>query len=167
MTKHSSQRHHLRMDTKVLGWRVRVITAQRKQNGNMKLRRRLIGGSWSDFSSWKSVVQLWDSLGLSLDFEDSSSFCSDKISSKYMSSPVVVLRANSESIAFGAYDTRVAHEIPVISIEWQSRLGNVVGICSSGVEKVYIRDDNAGALTVGDLRNVKTPLEKLTEYCRR
>ncbi|KAM7464329.1 hypothetical protein LguiA_032450 [Lonicera macranthoides] len=144
MTKHSSQRHHLRMDTKVLGWRVRVITAQRKQNGNMKLRRRLIGGSWSDFSSWKSVI-----------------------SSKYMSSPVVVLRANSESIAFGAYDTRVAHEIPVISIEWQSRLGNVVGICSGGVEKVYIRDDNAGTLTVGDLRNVKTPLEKLTEYCRR
>lgn len=147
--------------------------AEEGQNGNMKLRRRLIGGcglSWPDFSAGKSVVQLWDSLGLSLDFEDSSSFCSDKISSKYMASPVVVLWANmsnSESIAFGAYDTRVARDIPVITVEWQSRLGNFVGISSSAVEKVYIRDDCAGEVTVGDLRNVKTPLEKLTEYgCR-
>ncbi|GJY95084.1 hypothetical protein Tco_0511445 [Tanacetum coccineum] len=39
------------------------------QNGNYTLRRRN-GFSWSDFSAGKSVVQLWDSFGLGLDFED-------------------------------------------------------------------------------------------------
>ncbi|PWA73186.1 hypothetical protein CTI12_AA260210 [Artemisia annua] len=39
------------------------------QNGDYTLRRRN-GFSWSDFSAGKSVVQLWDSFGLGLDFED-------------------------------------------------------------------------------------------------
>ncbi|GJT49482.1 ribonuclease H-like domain-containing protein [Tanacetum coccineum] len=40
-----------------------------RKNGNYTLRRRN-GFSWSDFSAGKSVVQLWDSFGLGLDFED-------------------------------------------------------------------------------------------------
>ncbi|KAK1425668.1 hypothetical protein QVD17_21023 [Tagetes erecta] len=38
-------------------------------DGNFTLRRRN-RFSWSDFSAGKSVVQLWDSFGLGLDFED-------------------------------------------------------------------------------------------------
>ncbi|KAI3744345.1 hypothetical protein L1987_57424 [Smallanthus sonchifolius] len=42
------------------------------QNGNLTLGRRN-GFSLSDFSAGKSVVQLWDSFGLGLDFEDDES----------------------------------------------------------------------------------------------
>ncbi|XP_076899597.1 uncharacterized protein LOC143553491 [Bidens hawaiensis] len=48
------------------------------QNGNYTLRRRN-RFSWSDFSTGKSVVQLWDSIGLGLDFEDDESDPEGKI----------------------------------------------------------------------------------------
>uniref|UniRef100_A0A5B6YGY0 Uncharacterized protein n=1 Tax=Davidia involucrata TaxID=16924 RepID=A0A5B6YGY0_DAVIN len=154
---------------------------------SLRLRRCRSRGdrfSWSDFATGKSVVKLWDSFGLGLDLEDSSGSVisiwdlnkDKKISSIFggrcqipsisMSSPEVILSAemnNRNNVALGLYDTRVGRQIPAISAEWWPKRGKIVGINSGGVEKVYVRDEVTGALTIGDMRNVKTPLQNLTE----
>uniref|UniRef100_A0A5B7C3T2 Uncharacterized protein n=1 Tax=Davidia involucrata TaxID=16924 RepID=A0A5B7C3T2_DAVIN len=157
------------------------------QNRDLRLRRRRSGGdrfSWSDFATGKSVVKLWDSFGFGLDLEDSSGSVisiwdlnkDKKISSVLgricqipavsMLSPTMILSAevnNSNSVVVGAYDTRVGRQIPAIYAEWRLNQCKIVGINSGGVEKVYVRDEVTGALTIGDMRNVKTPLQNLTE----
>ncbi|KAA8529150.1 hypothetical protein F0562_034051 [Nyssa sinensis] len=70
---------------------------------------------------------------------------------------------DSNEVLLGAYDTRIGHQIPAIYAEWRPSQRNTVGINSGGVEKVYVRDEVTGTLTVGDMRNVKTPLENITE----
>ncbi|KAL8521770.1 hypothetical protein ACS0TY_012064 [Phlomoides rotata] len=40
------------------------------QNGLKQRRRRSNGDAWPEFSYGKNVVKLWDSLGLSLDFDE-------------------------------------------------------------------------------------------------
>lgn len=159
------------------------------KNGHSNLLRRRGGGdrfSWSDFASGKSVVKLWDSLGLGLDFKDSfgreisvwdlgkdqkvNSFLggSRQIPAVTMSSPAVLYLAemsNSDRAVLGAYDRRMRVQIPAVYAEWGQRQGNVVGVSSGGVEKVYVKGGvTDGAYTVvGDMRNVKTPLLNLIE----
>ncbi|CAK9147596.1 unnamed protein product [Ilex paraguariensis] len=150
--------------------------------GKFKLRRRF---SWSNFAAGKSVVRLWDSLGLGLDFEDSSNgvvsiwdLNNDQNISTFFSrscqipavarpAPAVVVQtqvdSSSNSIIFSAHDTRVGSQTPSIYASWQSPVTEVVSMNSGGVEKVYIRDGVTGVLTVGDMRNVKTPLKNVTE----
>ncbi|XP_059655503.1 uncharacterized protein LOC132302612 [Cornus florida] len=153
----------------------------RWQNCNLKLRRRF---SWSDFAAGRSVVKLWDSFGLGLDLEDCSGSAISvwdlnkdrKVGSFFggrsqipafsVLSSSAILSAevnNSSNVTVGLYDTRVGRQIPTVTAEWRQPHGKAVGINSGGVEKVYVRDDVTGALTVGDMRNVKTPLENLTE----
>ncbi|KAI3720046.1 hypothetical protein L6452_20953 [Arctium lappa] len=123
-------------------------------DGNFTLRRRN-GFSWSDFSAGKSVVQMWDSFGLGLDFEDDdeSEYGSEiaiwdldrdlKISSGRRcrvaaAAENVVLTAemneNDGGVGFGTYDSRVDGEIPAIYAAWRPRQrkiwsdgGNVAG----------------------------------------
>lgn len=148
--------------------------------GSKILRRlRSCGGkgfSWSDFTSGKSVVKLWDSLGLEFDFDDDSSDESvvsiwdlnrdQKLSSFATSSPAVVFSAasSSNSVVLSAYDKRVGGRSPVIDAEWlQRRRGKAVDVGLGGVEKVYVRDNVTGEVTVGDLRKIRSPLEDEAE----
>lgn len=114
------------------------------QNGDFGLRRRN-GFSWSDFSAGKSVVQLWDSFGLGLDFENDEfdtrneiavwDFNHDvKISSgrRCEVAPVpanVVLTAemngSNGEVGFGTYDSRVDGKSPEIYATWQPRRRNI------------------------------------------
>ncbi|KAM7484576.1 hypothetical protein LguiA_000585 [Lonicera macranthoides] len=156
---------------------------EKRRSGSFKLRRRRIGGhrfSWSDFAAGKSVVQLWDGFGLGLNFDDSSGSeisiwdldRDEKINSFFgwksqipavaMSSPAVVLSADANN--FSAHDRRVGGQIPTIYADWLQQGRHVVGLNSGcGDNKVYVRDGITGGITVGDMRNVKTPLENLTE----
>ncbi|KAL6969866.1 hypothetical protein U1Q18_029581 [Sarracenia purpurea var. burkii] len=152
------------------------------------LRRRPSGGyrcSWSEFGIGKSVVKLWDSLGLGLNFceaesgsvvsiwdvnehRDLSSFSGEKrqIPSIAMSSPAVYLSAGSKSngsVLLGVHDLRAGGPVPALFSEWLRRRGKVVGIDFGGIEKVYVMDDVSGRLTVGDLRKMTAPLENMTE----
>ncbi|KAD7116655.1 hypothetical protein R6Q59_006612 [Mikania micrantha] len=103
--------------------------------------RRRNGFSWSDFSAGKSVVQLWDSFGLGLDFEDDESdYGSEiaiwdldrdvKISSggQRQVAPVaenVVLTAelndHTGGVGFGTYDSRVDCTSPAMYAAWNPR----------------------------------------------
>ncbi|PSR91155.1 Protein transport protein [Actinidia chinensis var. chinensis] len=155
---------------------------------HMSLRRRCGGGgewfSWSDFAGGKTVVKLWDSFGLGLDFEDESSenvvsiwdlnkdrkttsFSGGRcqIPAIFTSSPALIYSAGSNirnNVLFKMYDTRIGIQIPAICAEWLPRPGKLMGIESGGGEKVYVRNAVTGALTFGDMRNVKTPLENLS-----
>ncbi|CAL5421580.1 unnamed protein product [Camellia sinensis] len=154
-------------------------------------RRRSLGGdrfSWSDFTSGKSVVKLWDNLGLGLDFDEefSESVVSlwdlnedrkirslsgerSRISaiSTSSQSPAVIFSTgskNNDNVFLGVFDTRIGSQIPAMYADWSSRRGTVVRINSGGGgEKFYVGDDVSGTLTVGDMRNVKLPLQDLTE----
>ncbi|XP_047306416.1 uncharacterized protein LOC124909826 [Impatiens glandulifera] len=144
----------------------------------------------SDLAAGKGVVKIWDCLGLGLDFEDESndnvvslwdlnknkkisSFNGvtggdgEQIPAVSMASPSVILSALSSkdgNVKFGAYDRRIGLHNPSILAEWtptpsSPRRSKVVGID----KKVYVIDDDVSSLTVGDMRNVKSPLRNVTE----
>ncbi|KAK4358336.1 hypothetical protein RND71_023946 [Anisodus tanguticus] len=151
------------------------------QNRNLRLRRRrnsLERFPWTGFSAGKNVVKLWDSLALGLDYEYedlSRSVVSlwdlnqeEKIGDLFSGSskvPAVVLSSEVKNdrndVVLAAYDTRMKSNSPAICADWGA--GKVVGVNSSGVGKVYVRNEANGMLMVGDMRNVKAPLEKMTE----
>lgn len=109
-------------------------------DSNFPLRRKN-RFSWSDFSAGKSVVQLWESFGLNLDFEDEDDQESEisiwdldrdvKISSggrRLHVAPVtenVVLTAemneNNGGVGFGTYDCRVDETSPAVFAAWRPR----------------------------------------------
>ncbi|KAK4376448.1 hypothetical protein RND71_002744 [Anisodus tanguticus] len=155
------------------------------QNRNLRTRRRrnsLERFPWTEFSAGKNVVKLWDSLALGLDYEydDLSKSVvslwdlneeekignlfsgSSNVPSVVMASPAVVLSSEVKNdrndVVLTAYDTRMKSNSPAICADWGA--GKVVGVNSSGV---YVRNEADGILTVGDMRNVKTPLENITE----
>ncbi|XP_052184660.1 uncharacterized protein LOC127796527 [Diospyros lotus] len=154
---------------------------------DLRQRRRRSGGDrhwWSELGSGKNVVKLWDSIGLWSEPEDESesvvsiwdlnkdqkvsSFSSRgcEIPAMSISSPAVIYSAGSnkrDNIFLGVFDTRVGGQTPAIHTQWRPLRGKVVGIGSGGVEKVYVMEDVGGASRVGDMRNVKRPLENLTE----
>ncbi|CAI9768074.1 unnamed protein product [Fraxinus pennsylvanica] len=163
------------------------------QNGNLRHRRRWSSGgerfAWSEFTSGKNVVKLWDSLGLGLNFvEDNDNINSKSIVSIWnfdneekngnnfgrsrkipalaMASPAVVLTAEGngkrDSVVLGAYDTRMPRETPAIYAEWGPTTAAAT-VSDGGVEMVYLKNGVSGALTVGDLRKLKTPIEKVKE----
>ncbi|CAH1416911.1 unnamed protein product [Lactuca virosa] len=112
----------------------------RGSDGNFTLRRRN-GFSLSDFSAGKSVVQLWDSFGLGLDFEDDESEYGSEIAIWDLDRDVklssgrrcevaavadnVVLTAemndNNGEVGFRTYDSRVDGKSPAIYATWRSR----------------------------------------------
>ncbi|PIN22538.1 hypothetical protein CDL12_04731 [Handroanthus impetiginosus] len=165
------------------------------QNGHLRQRRRRgNGGAWSELTSGKNVVKLWDSLRLSLDFdEDLFNYDSKNVVSTWefdqfqkssefsgdvwnipvgapMSSATLVLTAEGnekgDGVILGGYDTRISHRVPALCAEWSSpaeKVAAVSTVSSGGVGKVYVRDDVSGIVTVGDVRNVRRPLETVRE----
>ncbi|KAL2542580.1 hypothetical protein Adt_03558 [Abeliophyllum distichum] len=176
---------------------IEILAVKGRQNGTLRYRRqRSCGGerfAWSEYTSGKNVVKLWDSLGLGLNFVDGN----DKINSKSvvsiwnfdneeknsnsfgwswnipalaMASPAVVLTAERngkrDGVVLGAYDTRMPRTFPAIYADWgptTSASAPAVDVSAGGVEKVYVRNGVSGALTVGDMRKLKTPIENLME----
>ncbi|KAI5677593.1 hypothetical protein M9H77_08543 [Catharanthus roseus] len=167
----------------------------RWQNANLKLRRRHSNGgegyNLAEFPAGKNVVKLWDSLGLSLGFDDSfEDSDSDgvvslwdfnkeqKIGDIFGHFPAVTVTAPSRSVILSAakrgeknndvilnaYDTRMRGQIPVAFAQWgRDSAASPANLTSGGIEKVYVRDDGKGVVTIGDMRKFKKPLETLTE----
>ncbi|KAJ4960617.1 hypothetical protein NE237_020527 [Protea cynaroides] len=147
-----------------------------QRHHRLKLRRQF---SWSGFTSRKSVVKLWDDLGLGLGlrFEDSSTesvvsmwdLHKDEIISSFhggggcqipaisWAAPSVMLTAGLEECgnvaAVRVWDARVSSQIPAFYAEWQPRWRSILGVDSSEMEKVYLID-NRSSVTVRDIRKV-------------
>ncbi|KAL3654420.1 hypothetical protein CASFOL_004101 [Castilleja foliolosa] len=146
----------------------------------------LCGGAWSDFAPGTSIVKLWDSLGLSLDFDEDLFNCGSQsvvsnwdydrdlkknefsggVWDKSEVSATVVLTAEGnqkgDGVVLGGYDKRMRRRVPALYAEWG--LTEAVEKVSAGrVGKVYVRDGVSGVLTVGDVRNVRRPLECMRE----
>ncbi|MED6215853.1 hypothetical protein PIB30_001992 [Stylosanthes scabra] len=151
------------------------------------LRRRSIGDLFSlaEIANSKSVVKLWDAIGLGLGLGFDNSDCDDVISVyddneerrirplpcgkppapvvSWASPAVVVLGGESSSGNFSVkvWDNRIRQRSPAVVAEW----GNIT---SDGVENVDVRDDDRYVLRVGDIRNVKLPLANVkASYIRR
>ncbi|XP_030475825.1 uncharacterized protein LOC115692951 [Syzygium oleosum] len=115
-------------------------------SGDSQLRRRRsFADNLSQFVLGKTVVKLWDrSDSRLLRLQDANGefvgrFCQVLASPR---SPVAVVSAglnNLGKIALDVWDTRVGFRIPAIVAEWEPRAG--------------------GEVTVGDLRNVISPVE--------
>lgn len=158
------------------------------QNGQLRQRRRRSGcGVWSEFASGKSVVKLWDSLGFSLDIdedlfnydpknvvstwdlhqEEKPSDLSGGVWGVPAAVPTVLLTAEGngkgDGVILGGYDTRMRTSVPALYAEWSYPAVKVAGVCTAGVGKVYVRDDVSGVVTVGDVRNMRRPLDSLGE----
>lgn len=158
------------------------------QNGQLRQRRRRSsGGAWSEFASGKNVVKLWDSLGFSLDIdEDLFNYDPKGVVSTWdlhqeekpgvfsggvwgvpAAVPTVLLTAEGnrkgDGVILGGYDTRMRSSVPALYAEWRSPAEKVAGVSTAGVGKVYVRDDVSGVVTVGDVRNVRRPLESVRE----
>ncbi|XP_057765733.1 uncharacterized protein LOC130986358 [Salvia miltiorrhiza] len=156
------------------------------QSGQLRQRRRrsTSGGVWSEFACGKNVVKLWDSLGFSLDIdEDLFNYDTNSVVSTWdchqgektsefswgipVAAPTVLLTAESnekgDGVILGGYDTRMRSSVPALFAEWKSPAENVGGVSTAGVSKVYVRDDVSGVVTVGDVRNVRRPLECVRE----
>lgn len=114
------------------------------QKSNLRLRRRRSSYELfplTEFVSGKSVVKLWDT--------------------PPSPSPVRIfwseLRDEKNGTVLAAYDTRMRRHFPAICAEWGT--GKVVG---NGGERVYVRDEVARVLKVGDMRKAKGPVEMVT-----
>ncbi|KZV40285.1 hypothetical protein F511_25061 [Dorcoceras hygrometricum] len=158
-----------------------------KDSRRLRNRRRRIGGDdgfdWSGFTSGKNVVKLWDSLSSSfnigLDFDD---FDSDEIVSRWDSDhrrdsdgfsgrvsniPAVVFSSEGngkgDGVVLRGYDTRVRSRVPDLYAEWRSSpaaQGASLATSTTVIGgKIYVRDGVNGFFTVGDVRNVRMPLE--------
>ncbi|KAJ6318322.1 hypothetical protein OIU76_013790 [Salix suchowensis] len=80
-------------------------------------------------------------------------------------SPSVVVSAEtnlSGHSSLSLWDARIGFRVPEVSAELRHMLGKIAGVCG-GVEKVYVRDDVTGELTVGDMRKASSPLVNVTE----
>ncbi|XP_040999198.1 uncharacterized protein LOC121245000 [Juglans microcarpa x Juglans regia] len=171
-------------DFRVAGGSGRYVESH-GENPKPKLRR---GFSWADLTGGRSVVKLWDKLGSGLDFDDDGTAGDESYSSVFSvyqtnrdqrivslwggtpaaaskSAPVIVAArrtSGSGDVSLGVWDSRLRRRIPAIFAEWRPQLGKIVGIGCGGVEKVYVRDDASADLTVGDMRNVSSPLTNVT-----
>ncbi|GAA0166804.1 hypothetical protein LIER_21876 [Lithospermum erythrorhizon] len=134
---------------------------EKGKNGNqLRLLRKL---SWIDFSNDSSVVKLWDGFEESyrniVSMWDSSTIFD--LGNQYQvdttfvvaQPPTVTLTAEvnrkRNGVVLNAYDRRMRGEKSVVIADWPQY----------GVEKVNVRNGINGVLTVGDLRNTKTPLK--------
>ncbi|CAA0825612.1 Unknown protein [Striga hermonthica] len=143
---------------------VKGVFGGRWCDGNLR-KRRDGGGAWSEFAPGKSVVRLWDSLGFNLDFDEDLFGCGAQSVVSTWDAPAraVVLTAESDrkgdGVVLGGYDARMPRRVPALYAEWGFPAKKVAGVSAGGVGKVYVRDDVGGVLAVGDVRNVRRPLE--------
>lgn len=184
--KTSSRGQHARVEEDFRIKNSRLCFKSQWQNG--QLRRQSSSSSWSEFTSGKNVVKLWDSLGFNLDFdEDLFNFDPQSVVTTWESdqswketdlsgalwnipgaAPAVFLSAEGntkgDSVILSGYDSRMRRGFPALYAEWKSPAAEkVAGISTGGVGKVYVRDEAGGVVTLGDVRNVRTALEKVRE----
>ncbi|XP_047331766.1 uncharacterized protein LOC124935373 [Impatiens glandulifera] len=129
--------------------------------------------SLSDLASSKGVVRFWDSLGLGLDFEDDdfsdnvvSVWDLNKIdnSRKRLQIPATSMAAPDVILSGSSYDRRMGLNTSSILAEWSPAT-----VTSTAAQSLRRRSKVGGigeedsALNVSDMRNVKSPLKKLTE----
>uniref|UniRef100_A0A7N0TKT7 Uncharacterized protein n=1 Tax=Kalanchoe fedtschenkoi TaxID=63787 RepID=A0A7N0TKT7_KALFE len=148
-------------------------TRETDEEVKSKLQRRF---SWSDFAKGKSVVKLWDGIGLGLDLNQSSGSLisiydldrEQRISSVFdkrrLSTQSVVRPSPSPSVfvsaeraSFAAWDSRVNGNVPSIVAEWNDMRPNssgAPGLLFRGVKKVWVGDRVSGVVTVADARKV-------------
>ncbi|XP_044488106.1 uncharacterized protein LOC123212927 [Mangifera indica] len=171
---------------------------ENRKLGLRRRRRRSIGDffSWSEFTGGKSVVKLWDNLGLGLGLNVEDDYSGPQnmltiydmnngqeirniasVSHQKCEIPAYIATSSASpslmfspaendggGVTLGGWDMRIGSKLPAILAEWRPKLVNIVGgVKAGGVAKVYVRDDVNGALTVGDVRKVKSPLENVTE----
>ncbi|XP_039034933.1 uncharacterized protein LOC120171274 [Hibiscus syriacus] len=160
----------------------------------LRKRRSSIGDlfSWAEeLTTGKSVVKLWDNLGLGFRFDLDESdnvlnvydvnketkigtICGGKsefqaVSAPSSSLPAVVVSAVADSstgrIAVSAWDTRLHCRQPAILTEWSPKkpMEKISAVNANGVDKVYVRGDVTGKLTVGDMRKASSPLRNVTD----
>lgn len=137
--------------------------------------------SWADFSGGKSVVKLWDNLRFEFDHCHSDTneirlydvikeqTIGSILAGKSQIAPSLtskLLLSTSANVpgktSVNLWDTRLGSQIPALIAEWKPVAGKVLGVKFPGDQKVYVRDEDAGKITVGDVRNVKSPVENLT-----
>ncbi|KAI9078546.1 hypothetical protein K1719_039484 [Acacia pycnantha] len=148
----------------------------RLQSGGVRLRRRRSISdifSLSEIVNSESVVKLWDSIGfgLGLDFDDGEIYAGSltrqpAAAAASSSPPAVFLSAEKNAsgrTAVKIWDSRLRRRLPAVIAEWKPNLGKIVGVRFGEVEKFYVRDDVHNDVTVGDLRNVSSPLHNVTE----
>ncbi|CAA0809017.1 Unknown protein [Striga hermonthica] len=169
-------------------FRVKGVFRGQWPNGNLRHRkRRCGGGAWSEFDPGKSVVRLWDSLGFNLDFDEDLFSCGEQsVVSTWDSdragrgidfagvawgapgtAAVLTAEGNRKGggVILGGYDARMPRRVPALYAEWglPAEAEKVGGVSTGGVGKVYVRDDVGGVVAVGDVRNVRRPLESVRE----
>ncbi|XP_039068886.1 uncharacterized protein LOC120215230 isoform X3 [Hibiscus syriacus] len=156
----------------------------------LRKRRSSIGDlfSWAEeLTSGKSVVKLWDNLGLGfrLDLDESDNVLNvydvnketrmgsifggkNEFQAVSASSPAVVVSAGADSstgrVAVSVWDTRLHCRGPAILTEWSPKkpMEKISAVNADGVDKVYIRDHVTGTLTVSDMRKASSPLSNVT-----
>ncbi|KAK4260834.1 hypothetical protein QN277_003899 [Acacia crassicarpa] len=148
----------------------------RLQSGGARLRRRRSISdifSLSEIVNSENVVKLWDSIGfgLGLDFDDGEIYAESltrqpAVAAVSSSAPDVFLSAEKNAsgrMAVKIWDSRIRRRLPAVITEWKPNLGKIVGVRFGEVEKFYVRDDVHNDVTIGDLRNVSSPLQNVTE----
>lgn len=86
-------------------------------------------------------------------------------------SPELVLMAEGngkdDRVVFDGYGTRMPRRVPSIFAKWHlpvTAATEVVSLATGEVEKVYIRNTVTGVLTVGEVRNLIVPVERVAEF---
>ncbi|XP_019451949.1 PREDICTED: uncharacterized protein LOC109354052 [Lupinus angustifolius] len=127
------------------------------------LRRRSIGDIFS--ISEITNIRLGLGIGFGFDSEEESVVSLYKTAATTSATSAVVVTAVENALGMRIWDTRLRRRVPAVIAEWGPTVGETVGVEYGGEHKVYLRDDARNGLTVGDVRNVRSPLENVTEYC--
>lgn len=152
-----------------------------------RLRRRHFDGrddgdlfSWPCFGLERSVVRQWgdvklkcelDKLSGSLislyDENEEAEICSifsggAPLQAAAVSPRRMVVAASegaSANVSLKLWDTRGRSRKPVVAAEWDSPSGKIVDVYYDDVENVYLRDNGAAGIMVGDVRKVSSASE--------
>ncbi|KAE9589423.1 hypothetical protein Lal_00000200 [Lupinus albus] len=127
------------------------------------LRCRSIGDIFS--LSEIANIRLGLGLGFGFDSEEESVVSLYKTATTTSATSAVVVTSAENAFGMRIWDTRLRRRMPAVIAEWGPTVGETVGVEYGGDHKVYLRDDGRNSLTVGDVRNVRSPLENVTEYC--
>ncbi|GMH01905.1 hypothetical protein Nepgr_003744 [Nepenthes gracilis] len=150
-----------------------------------KLRRRrsfISNFSLSELLNRKSVVKLWDGLGLRVDPAD----CSDdtisifdlnknmeigsilgKWSAVAPPSPAVIISAipeNDTKLGVNLWDTRIGRRTAAMSAEWRlKRPASTIAVNAGGIDKSYVRY-NLSRNLIGDVRKMNSPMDNPANF---
>ncbi|KAF8040247.1 hypothetical protein BT93_B2477 [Corymbia citriodora subsp. variegata] len=161
-------------------------------SSNLRRRRSFFCNHLSGFCDRTNIVKLWNlglEIGLDPEGESPTSF-GDAISitdlstrqrlSSYSSgtsgipaisaapllSPAAIVSAgasNSGNMALRVWDTRAGGRAPAIIAEWAPpSAGSVERVNCGGAEKLFL-EAGGGLVVLGDMRNVSSPLKRVTE----